>query len=126
MLLKVFFPDNLLTGSLIEQNDIPCMIKVSEKFELVFSVVEPVSIGVVERWDRDCFEKRTLARAGGEYTHYEPGLVTLNKVGDDIYKISDLSIFYNDFGWCPILINGDYAEPYPFWDSNDDDPGYIR
>lgn len=113
-----------MTGSLVEQNDIPGMIQVSEKFELVFSVVEPVSIGVVERWDRDCFEKRALAGAGGEYTHYRPGIVTLNKVVNGVYKIIDLSIFYNDFGWCPILLNEDYAQPYPFWDSDDDDPGF--
>lgn len=54
-----------MTGSLVEQNDIPCMIKISDKFELIFSVVEPASTGIVDEWDRDRFEKRTLARAGG-------------------------------------------------------------
>ncbi|ELY3761622.1 hypothetical protein SMX63_003744 [Cronobacter universalis] len=124
MILEINFPENLITGKLSEQKNIPCVIQVSDKFRVLFSTAVPCTEGIMHEWDRKLLEDRAPARAGGIYTHNEPALITLNKKTEDSYKVIELHIFYNDFGWCPIIINGDYAVPVKFWDSDEDDPGY--
>ncbi len=125
MILNIEFPNNLITGSLIEQGNIPCTIQISDKFEIIFSTVFPTTIGVVSEWDRELLDERAIAKGGGAYTHNEPGLITLERINKNIYKINELSIFYNDFGWCSIIKDGEYATPHQFWDSDDDDPDYV-
>lgn len=125
MMLKIKFPDNLITGMLSKQKNIPCRVQVSDKFEVMFFTVIPDTLGIVYDWDRELFEERAMAGAGGMYTHYKPALITLNQESDDIYEIVELSLFYNDFGWCPVIHNGAYAPPVNFWDSDDEDPDYV-
>ncbi|PHI29882.1 hypothetical protein [Budvicia aquatica] len=125
MILHIEFPNNLVTGSLTKQKNIPCTIQISDKFEIIFSVVFPQTIGNVLLWDRKILEERAIARASGAYTHNEPALITLSENSENCYEITNLSVFYNDFGWCPIIDNSEYAMPTQFWDSNDDDPGYL-
>lgn len=125
MILQIKFPDNLVTGSLCKQKDIPCTVQISNKFEILFSIVIPNTIGIVQEWDRQLLEERAIASAGGIYTHNEPALITLSKRTEDSYDIVELSIFYNDFGWCPVIRNKEYAIPNQFWDNDDEDPEYV-
>lgn len=57
--------------------------------------------------------------AGGEYTHYSQGLITLEMIGERTYRIVDLEMFYTRFGWCAVIRDGEYAEPGTFWDEDD-------
>lgn len=125
MMLFIKFKNNLLTDVLVKQKNIPCLIQVSDKFEILFPVIAPNTTGIVIEWDRKLLEERAIARAGGTYTHQEPGLITLSKVSENKYKVNALYIFYNDFGWCPIIEKCEYAKPHQFWDSDDEDPDYV-
>lgn len=125
MILCVEFQDNILIGMLAKQKNIPCIIQISDKFEILFPEVAPDTTGIVLEWNREMLEERAIARAGGDYTHQEPGLITLNQISEHKYKINELYIFYNDFGWCPIIENYEYAQPHQFWDSDDEDPNYV-
>lgn len=116
MKLNIDFPDNMITDDLLKQQRIPCFCKVSTQFEIFFSDTFPESSGVVSDWDRREFELRAIAGAGGHYTHFANGLITLNKVGDGVFEIVDFEIFYRTFGWCAVLRNGNYAPPGNFWD----------
>ena len=125
MILEINFPNNLVTGKLSEQKNIPCTIKVSDKFEISFSAVIPSATGIVQEWDRKRFEERAIARAGGVYTHNEPAMITLKKKMENCYLVMELNVFYNDFGWCPVITKGEYAVATQFWDSDEEDPCYV-
>ncbi|AWH88633.1 hypothetical protein [Limnobaculum parvum] len=125
MIIHIDFPNNLITGSLTKQKNIPCTIRVSDRFEIIFSVVFPQTVGTVLLWDRKLLEERAIARAGGTYTHDEPALITLGEKTENSYEVVDLFVFYNDFGWCPVINNSKYAIPTKFWDSDDEDPDYV-
>ena len=116
MKLNINFPDNLITDELLRQERIPCMCKISKEFEISFSDTIPESSGIVSEWDRKELELRAVASAGGKYTHYAFGLITLKEIGLGVYKIIDLEMFYRNFGWCVILKGGEYAPPGNFWD----------
>lgn len=115
----------MTTGLLSKQKNIPCIIQVSDEFEILFPTVIPYTKGIIQGWDRRLLEERVIARAGGVYTHNEPALITLHKQTEDSYRVIDLQIFYNDFGWCPVIKDGEYATPTQFWDCDDEDPEYI-
>ena len=116
MKLNIKFPDNLVTDDLLRQQRIPCLCKISTRFEISFSVTIPESTGLVFDWSREELELRAVAGAGGQYTHYANSLITLSKIGQDLYEIIDLEMFYRSFGWCTVLRNGQYAVPGNFWD----------
>ncbi|WP_339493071.1 hypothetical protein [Pseudomonas sp. EA_15y_Pfl2_R67] len=116
MKLNIDFPKNMITDELLRQERIPCFCKVSKKFEISFSDTVPESSGVVSGWDRRELELRAVAGAGGRYTHFANGLITLQKVDEGVYKILDLEIFYRSYGWCAVLRGGEYAPPGDFWD----------
>lgn len=126
MILHAEFKTNIVTGSLTEQKYIPCIIHVSNKFEIIFETVDPKVIGEVTHWDRTLFEKRAIPSVGGTYTHIEPALISLKMIGENSYKITYLSIFYNNYGWLPVIENGEYAPPNNCWyDNDDEDPDYV-
>lgn len=116
MKLKIYFPADLRTEDLLQQKKIPCLCKISKEFEVVFSDTVPHSSGVVAEWDRKELELRAVAGGGGKYTHYANSLITLKSVGDNLYEIIDLQMFYTSFGWCEVLKEGKYAPPGDFWD----------
>ncbi|RIJ08330.1 hypothetical protein DXT77_21425 [Pseudomonas sp. 91RF] len=116
MNLNIDFPDNLITDELLVRKRIPCFCKVSTDFEISFSVTVPESSGLVFGWDREELERRAVAGGGGRYTHFSNGLITLEGVGKGVYKIIDLEMFDTSFGWCAVLLNGEYAPPGDFWD----------
>ena len=119
--LNISLPKNLVTADLIRQKNIPCLCKVAKEFEIEFMDPLPEATGVVHGWDRRLLEERAVAGAGGLYTHYAFGLVTLDQVQPDVYRIVDLAFFNRIFGWCPILENGDYAPPGKFSDDDEED-----
>ncbi|EMN4129049.1 hypothetical protein ABN056_07440 [Providencia vermicola] len=124
MILQIEFPDNLLLSQLEQQKKIPCHIQVSNKFEVVFEIESTRIIGEVSEYNRTLFEQRVIARAGGNYIYNEPSLITLSRASRGIYRVVDLCVFYSDFGWCSVIENGDYMEPHPFWDHDDEDPDF--
>jgi hypothetical protein len=114
MNLNIEIPKNLVTEQLLKQKNIPCFCKVSKDFEISFR--QPEATGNVSEWDRKKFEERAIAGAGGKYTHYTDGMITLREIGVNQYKIVDLALFYHNFGWCQVLENEIYAVPKNFWD----------
>lgn len=116
MRLEIDFADNLITDELLMQTQIPCFCKVSNKFEISFSDTVPESSGVVLDWDRKELELRAVAGAGGRYTHYANSLITLKRIGENVFEIVDFSMFHRSYGWCVVLLNGAYAPPGNFWD----------
>lgn len=116
MKLNIAFPKNMITDELLRQKRIPCFCKVSNEFEISFSDTMPESSGAVSGWDRRELELRAVAGAGGRYTHFANGLITLQKVDEDVYRILDLEMFYRSYGWCVVLRDGEYVPPGEFWD----------
>ncbi len=116
MKLNIDFPNNMITDELLMQERIPCFCKISTDFEISFSDTVPESSGLVSAWDRRELELRAIAGAGGRYTPFANGLITLRKVGEGVYKILDLEMFYKSYGWCAVLREGEYAPPGDFWD----------
>jgi hypothetical protein len=114
MNLNIKIPKNLATEQLLKQKNIPCFCKVSEDFEISFR--EPNVTGNVSEWDRKKIEERVMAGAGGMYTHYTDGMITLIEIGLNQYKIIDLTLFDRASGWCQVIENEIYATPKSFWD----------
>ena len=110
---------NLRTGRLVRQREIPCICRIARQFEISF--VEPLSEahGIVTSWDRKEIEARAQAGAGGIYTHYCFGKISLSPIEGDRYKIVDLAFFYEGLGWCLIIIDGDYGPVGSFWDEEE-------
>lgn len=43
--------------------------------------------------------------------------MTLRQISDGIYEIRELSMFYEAYGWLPVVADGEYAEPKEgLWD----------
>lgn len=119
MILTIDFPQDLRTEAMLQHVRIPCLCKVAADFAIAFAVTVPPSEGLVSGWDRRELELRAVAGAGGEYTHYSQGLITLEMIGERTYRIVDLEMFYTRFGWCAVIRDGEYAEPGTFWDEDD-------
>lgn len=111
MLLKIQLPDNLVVQSLLEQNNIPCFCRIrGSSFELLFQDPLPQATGNVDGWTHKIIDDRAPAGAGGEYTHYCFGMVTLKQSGEHVFDIMDLSFFKSTIGWCPIMVGGELCE----------------
>ena len=93
MKLHIHFPDNLISDDLLRQQRIPCLCKVSTQFEISFSDTVPEASGIVSGWSRDELERRAIAGAGGQYTHYANSLITLSNISEGLYQIIDLEMF---------------------------------
>lgn len=116
MKLNIHFPDNLISDDLLRQQRIHCLCKVSNQFEISFADTVPESSGIESGWNREELERRAVAGAGCQYTHYASSLITLSKIGEDVYEIIDLEMFYRSFGWCAVFQDGHYAPAGNFWD----------
>ena len=123
MILNINFPDNLITASLLQQRNIPCICRVSTIFEISFQSPLPEAAGTVDGWDRKEIDDRAPAGAGGKYTHYALSQVTLKIVAPNQYQINDLAFFNRTVGWCPIVVDGELSEAGLFWDDEEDDIG---
>lgn len=121
MILHITLPKNLISEGMLRQKNIPCLCKVGKAFEIELLAPLPEATGVVQDWDWKLLAERSIAGVGGIYTHYRFGIVTLEPVQDDAYRIIDLAFFDTCFGWCPILEQGEYAPPGKFYDDDEDD-----
>ena len=116
MKLIINFAKDLLSQSLVQQKNIPCLCKIGINFEVHFPCLQYEKFGLVEDWDRKELEWRAPAGAGGAWTHHRCCLISLEPVSDGVYKIEDLSMFYEDMGWLPVLKNSIYVTPVGIWD----------
>lgn len=121
MKLKIKFPQNLITESLIGLCNIPCVVRVSSAFEIFFQEPLIQVAGIVEDWDRTLLEARVIAGTGGEFSHYSYAMVSLAKIDENNYEITDLSMFVRYYGWCVVLNGGIYGPPKDFSDIAEDD-----
>jgi hypothetical protein len=80
---------------------------------LLFQAPLPQAQGHVEGWTHKDIDARAPAGAGGEYTHYCFGMVTLNKTKEHLFNIVDLAFFSDTLGWFPVMDDGKLAEPRP-------------
>ncbi len=111
---------NLVTRTLLEQKDIPCLCRISgPNFELSFIEPLPPGHGKVTDWSAKRIDERTPAYGGGKYSHNCFGKVTLLEIEEGKYKIVDLTFFNHDVGWCTIIINGEYGPIGSFWDEEE-------
>ena len=109
-LLKIEFPDNLRTESLIKQANIPCLCKIGKKgFEIEFRDPQQHTVGLIETWDMQEINNRSPAGAGGEYIHYSDGLITLEPIHQDCFEVIGLDFFCGSSGWHPIIRDKKYA-----------------
>jgi hypothetical protein len=121
MELHIALPHNLVSAELIQQKNIPCLCKIAKEFEVEFLDPLPEATGIVQGWDWRLLHERAIAGVGGTYTHYTFGMITLEVLQSDVYRIIDLAFFDRMFGWCPILQNGKYAPPGKFYDDDEED-----
>ena len=121
MRLHVNLPKYLTSRALVLQKSIPCTCRICSVFEL--SLLEPLLKvhGTVEGWDSKEIAQRAPAGAGGKYTHCHAGLVTLLEIDQNLFEIRSLSMFYDAYGWLPIVEDGEYVAPNThIWDTEDD------
>jgi hypothetical protein len=121
MRLKIKFPPNLITESLIGLSNIPCVVRVSSVFEVFFQAPLIEAAGIVEGWDLQLIAERVIAGTGGEFSHHRFAMVSLAKMEKDNYEIIDLSMFVRHYGWCVVLSGGVYGPPKDFSDVMEDD-----
>jgi hypothetical protein len=116
MFLHIELPKNLRVEGMLGQKNIPCLCRIGggKGFELAFQNPLPEAIGRVEGWDCALIDERAPAGAGGQYTHYCFGVVTLKRVEANLYSIVDLSFFQEAYpGWFPIVTDGAWSTPAP-------------
>ncbi|WP_246754804.1 hypothetical protein [Rhizobium lusitanum] len=120
MKISLTIAKNLLTQTLLEQKEIPCLSRISgREFEISFIDPLPVACGKVSDWDGRKINERAPAYGGGSYTHDCFGKVSLAPIDGGKYEIVDLSFFNRAVGWCPIIINGEYGPIGSFWDEEE-------
>lgn len=117
MQLKINLPKNLTTASLIKQRGIPCICALrGNAFEILFIKPLPSISGSVTGWNLRDIQDRVPAGGGGAYLYYSHGMITLTPRGESVYDIEDLSLFFSDLGWLPLVENGRLSAPGQFWD----------
>jgi len=121
--VNVHFEDNLYTKKILEVNDIPCVCKISSTFEIEFLEAVPQVTGKVLNWTHKDIDARVPAGAGGDYTHYNFGIISISKLDNNLYIIEKLSMFdLWSGGWIKVIENREYveliAEEEPDWLKN--------
>tara|TARA_Y100001954_G_C15433048_1_gene417811 strand:- start:128 stop:580 length:453 start_codon:yes stop_codon:yes gene_type:complete len=118
--LSAQFPSNLRTRSLLTQVDIPCLCRINySDFEMEFRLPLQPTLGRVTGHEMKEIEVRAPAGAGGEFIYYNEGLVSLSPLKPGSYSIVKLALFDEFVGWCPIILNSEYAAPRNFDDVDD-------
>lgn len=117
MMLSIKVPEDLRINEMLERTDIPCFCKVNTKFLLIFDF-DPFSLeGEILEWDIRKMSLLFPSLVGGDHTYHNHAMVSIDKLTEDHYKISNLKFFNSYFGWCPIIIDGEYA-PEPEYDED--------
>ncbi|WP_169392510.1 MULTISPECIES: hypothetical protein [Psychrobacter] len=106
-----------------EISDIPCLCKVrGDKFLVEFVTTHTKIEGTLKNWSINALNDRAPSGAGGEYTYYQYGLISIKYIDKTNYKVLSLNLFFNDHGWLPFIENEGYATPKQFWD---DEPEWL-
>ncbi len=117
MILSIKVPEDLRINEMLKRTDIPCFCKVSTKFLLIFDF-DPFSLeGEILEWDIRKMNLLSPNGVGGEYTYYNHAMISIDKFSEDKYEVSSLKFFDSYFGWCPIIIDREYA-PEPEYDED--------
>jgi hypothetical protein len=120
MLLKITTEMNLRTEHLLTHAGIPCVCAIGREFEVQLHAPLDSATGRIEGWDPDEIAYRAPAGAGGRLTHLAHGRITLREVSSDTYEVVDLDMFYERFGWVPVVADGAYASPLEgLWDEEE-------
>lgn len=113
MELVIDFPDVLIVEDLLIQKNIPCTVRVPKNFEIVFpkhlGFWDDV-IGIILDISVTKIEERVPPSAGGEYSYYRDGLISIKHIRSNVYHVEDLAMFDASLGWCQIIRDGEYAE----------------
>lgn len=117
MILSIKVPEDLRINEMLKRTDIPCFCKVNTKFLLIFDFDPFLLEGEILEWDIRKMNLLSPSLAGGNYTYYNHAMVSLDKLSEDKYKASSLKLFESTLGWCPIIIDGEYA-PEPEYDED--------
>lgn len=117
MILSVEVPEDLSIKEMLKRKDIPCFCKVNTKSLLVFDFDPFLLEGKILEWDARKMNLLYPSLVGGDHTYYNHALVSIDKISENNYKISNLKFFESTLGWCPIIVDGEYA-PEPEYDED--------
>lgn len=117
MLLKITVPQNMRNAQLLRQSQIPCLCYIGRDFEVHLTQPLDSTVGKVEDWSESEIAVRAPAGGGGKWTHVKHARITLGAVAEGVYEIIELSMFYEAYGWLPVISQSEYATPAPgLWD----------
>ena len=121
MLLRIAIEKNLRTERLLTRAGIPCVCAIGGRdFEVQLHSPLGSATGKVEGWDSDEIAYRAPAYAGGTLTHFAHARISLREVSADTYEVVSLDMFYEWFGWVPVVADGAYATPLEgLWDEEE-------
>lgn len=115
MIFSIKVPEDLRINEMLKRKDIPCFCKIDTKFVLTFDFNPFLLEGEILEWNIKKINLLYPSRVGGEYTYYNHAMVSITKLSEDKYEVSSLKFFESTLGWCPIIIDGEYA-PEPKYD----------
>lgn len=118
MMTIKFLPHEAVSRSVVRQQRIPCLCRVSNDFEILFQAPLPEAGGQVVGWSRSELEIHVVEGVG-QYEHTVNGLVTLQEQDDGSYGIVELEMFYGGFGWVPLISAGRYVKASAATGEND-------
>jgi len=120
MLLKIVIRKNLRTEKLLTHAYIPCVCSIGKEFKVQLNPPFDAVTGIVEGWSSEEIAYRAPAGGGGTLTHYAHSRITLRLVSEDTYEVVALDMFYEKFGWLPVVAEGSYATPLQgLWDEEE-------
>lgn len=101
----------LFTLRLLQQKNIPCHFRVFEdKFEFHFQIPLPDIHVKINDWCLERIEERCPSKVGGEDLFYFASQVSLNKINDFEYEVTDFMFFDYFDGWTYLIQNSQYTE----------------
>ncbi|EOR07413.1 hypothetical protein MMP65_08595 [Acinetobacter sp. ANC 3926] len=120
--LNLDLPNNIYSEMILDCENIPCLVRISDTFMIDFFETVPNVSGQVLEWSWHDLNHRVPAGTGGEYLYYKRSLITLNQIAEKKFAIVALSMFVNGVGWCSVIENGEYANPNSsLWDVDPDE-----
>lgn len=117
MILSIKVPEDLRINEMLKRTDIPCFCKVSTKFLLIFDFDPFLLEGEILEYDIKKMNLLSPSLVGGNYTYYTHAMISISKMSNSKYKVESLKFFDSYFGWCPMIIDGEYA-PEPEYDED--------
>lgn len=103
MKIRLSLAPDLRSQSVVQQRWIPCRLEIGTIGNLLRfpDVLNGTAAEIVE-YDRERLEQRAYSLGGGDYAFLNPALVTLDNLGDSIFKVAELRLFYEMKGWITV------------------------